>query len=115
MIIESTDGSFKYDFVWYLTDDFPSVWSVVWTWLVALLDEDMPHTFTSEDVELFWEKHGSRMLRQWESFRTLTPLSEIDNHFSACIAWSHPGKIVRELRDHVGSYLITHQFFVADS
>ena len=55
IIIESIDGFFKYDedFVWYSTDDFPSVWSLVWAWLVALPDEDIPNTFTSKDVELF--------------------------------------------------------------
>ena len=73
IIIQSNDGSFKYDedFVWYSTDDFPSVWSLVWAWLVALPDEDMPNTFTSQGVEPFWEKQGFRMLRRWESFGTL--------------------------------------------
>lgn len=82
-------------FVWYSTDDFPSVWSLVRVWLVALSDEDVPDTFTSGGVELFREKHGFRMLRRWESFEMLTPLPKLDSHFPASTAWSLSGKIVR--------------------
>lgn len=113
IIIEWTNGSFKYDedFVWYPTDCFSSVWSLVWTWLVALTDEDVPDMSAIKNVREAWLPDAST----GESFETLTLPPELDNQVSACIAWSVPGTVVRQLRAHVESYLITHLFFVVDS